>query len=110
MLHWFNSTILITRYTLMTTIKKTLSSTVLALATASLFSFGAVAEESAVTVAQAQQIRVAAVSFENELAVMMDSMDEQNEMEIAALTQDSIKQMDVEAEMSVANSETMIAE
>lgn len=75
-----------------------------------LFSFTAIAEESAVTPAQAQQIRVAAISIEQQLDVMIDSIDQKNEAQIVAITHTSLAQMDNEAELSVESNETMVAE
>ncbi|MEW6996508.1 hypothetical protein AADZ86_02220 [Colwelliaceae bacterium BS250] len=94
----------------MKTITKTLTNTLFAVATASLFSFSAMAEESAVTHAQAQQIRGAAISIEQQLDVMMVSIDHENETQIIAMTHTSLDEMDNEAELSVESNETMIAE
>ncbi|MEW6996507.1 hypothetical protein AADZ86_02215 [Colwelliaceae bacterium BS250] len=91
-------------------ITKTLTNTLFAVATASLFSFSAMAEESAVTHTQAQQIRVAAISIEQQLDVMMVSIDQENETNIIAMTHTNLDQMDEEAQFSLESNETMVAE
>ena len=94
----------------MKNITKTLTNTLFAVATASLLSFSVMAEESAVTNTQAQQIRLAAISIEQQLDVMIASIDLENETQIIAMTHTSLDQMDDEAELSVESNETMVAE
>ena len=81
----------------MTNITKKLSTIVLVIAATSLFSFSAVAEEPAVTQIQAQQVRIATVNFEQNLALMLNSISAENEDDVVEIAQTNLQQMNLNA-------------
>ncbi|WNC73720.1 hypothetical protein RGQ13_06935 [Thalassotalea psychrophila] len=86
------------------------TNTIIAIATAALlpfFAFNAAAanEDSAVSHAQAQQIRIAAISVEDNLEAMRLEMNEEQNVEIAAMTQLNEEQIDLEVEHELDNNE-----
>ncbi|WNC67212.1 hypothetical protein RI845_11860 [Thalassotalea nanhaiensis] len=84
------------------------TNTIIAIATAAVlpfFAFNAAAEDSAVTHAQAQQIRIAAISVEDNLEAMRLEMNEEQNVEITAMTQLNEEQIDLEVERDLENNE-----
>lgn len=85
------------------------TNTIIAIATAALlpfFAFNAAADEDrAVTHAQAQQIRTAAISVENDLEAMRLEINEEQNLEVVAMTQLNEEQIDLEVEHELENNE-----
>ena len=85
------------------------TNTIIAIATAALlpfFAFNAAADDDrAVTHAQAQQIRIAAISVEDNLEAMRLDMNEEQNVEIVAMTQLNEEQIDLEVEYELDNNE-----
>ena len=68
------------------------------------FAFNASAEE-AVTQAEAQQIRIAAISVEDSLEAMRLDMNEEQNVEVVAMTQLNEEQIDIEVEEQLEHNE-----
>ncbi|WOH38748.1 hypothetical protein RI844_05900 [Thalassotalea fonticola] len=85
------------------------TNTIIAIATAALlpfFAFNAAAnEDRAVTHTQAQQIRIAAISVENDLEAMRLEMNEEQNLEVVAMTQLNEEQIDLEVEEDLESNE-----
>lgn len=85
------------------------TNTIIAIATAALLPFfafnAAAANERAVTHAEAQQIRIAAISVENDLEAMRLEMNEEQNLEVVAMTQLNEEQIDLEVEHELENNE-----
>ena len=81
--------------------------TIIAIATAAVlpfFAFNAAADTS-VTHAEAQQIRIAAISVEDSLEAMRLDMNEEQNVEVVAMTQLNEEQIDIEVEEQLEHNE-----